>query len=98
RGTRTANPEAAPATNDQPAGTGPADDPATSPYPIWRSTAAYGTGYKVVWQHEIYEANWWTQGTAPDAGGSTTEPWQPIGPVPAGSRAPKLELLATGAF
>jgi chitinase len=96
RGTRIANAETAAAPTQ--AATGPVDDPATSPYPIWRSTAAYGTGYKVVWQHEIYQASWWTQGTAPDAGASSSGPWQPIGPVPAGSHAPRLELLVHGAF
>ena len=77
---------------------GPADDPARSPYPVWRATAAYGTGYKVVWQHVIYQASWWNQGTPPDAAGGDASPWQPIGPVPAGSRAPKLVLLAQGTF
>ncbi len=76
------------------------DDPAKSPYPVWRATAAYGAGYKVVWQHVIYQANWWSQGTPPDAGGdgSTSGPWQPIGPVPPGSHAPKLQLLVPGMF
>ena len=72
------------------------DDPAKSPYPIWQPTSAYTEGYKVVWQHQIYEANWWSQGTAPGSvGSSTTSPWLLIGPVPAGSHAPKPILLAS---
>jgi chitinase len=74
------------------------DNPATSPYPIWQATAAYDAGYKVVWHREIYQAKWWTQGTAPDAGtadnGSTA--WLLIGPVPAGATAPRPILLASG--
>jgi chitinase len=73
---------------------------ADSPYPIWRATAAYGAGYKVVWQGEIYEASWWTQGTPPGSvsADAPTGPWQLIGPVPPGSHAPKLVLLASGAL
>jgi chitinase len=99
KGTKTARPqsEASTSATQQP---GPAttSDPADSPYPIWRSTAAYGSGYKVVWEGEIYEASWWTQGTPPGsaAADSPNGPWQLIGPVPAGSHAPKLVLLASG--
>jgi len=100
KGTRIAQSAAGSASPDHQAGTVRADDPATSPYPIWRASAAYGTGYKVVWQRAIYEASWWTQGTPPDAAGaaSPTGPWQLIGPVPVGSRAPKPVLLASGRF
>lgn len=101
RGTKTArkeDPDAAP--EPQRAAKGSSDDPATSPYPIWRPTAAYGSGYKVVWQGQIYQASWWNQGTVPGsaAADSPTGPWQPIGPVPAGSHAPKLVPLVRGSF
>lgn len=97
KGTRIARNDAGSPSPVQQPGTGRADDPATSPYPIWRASAAYDTGYKVVWQRQIYEASWWTQGP-PDAVGarSPTGPWQLIGPVPAGSHAPKPVLLASG--
>lgn len=101
RGTKTARAEAAAA---EPAGREAApvkaDDPATSPYPIWRPTAAYPEGYKVVWQGQIYQAGWWNQSTPPGtvAANSPNGPWQPIGPVPEGSRAPKLKRLASGSF
>lgn len=97
RGTRTARREAAAVPPQQRrAATTSSDDPATSPYPIWRPTAAYVTGYKVVWQGQIYEASWWNQGTPPGSAASEAAPgpWQPVGPVPAGSRAPKPVLLA----
>jgi chitinase len=75
-----------------------ADDPKTSPYPIWRPSAAYGTGYKVVWQGQIYQSGWWNQGTPPGTtgGDAPSGPWQPIGPVPAGSTAPTLVKTVSG--
>ncbi|MFT3864926.1 MAG: chitinase [Solirubrobacterales bacterium] len=99
RGTNTAKREAAEASSA--AVTHPStvtDDPETSPYPIWRSAAAYPAGYKVVWQGQIYQAGWWNQGTPPGttASDSPTGPWQPIGPVPANSTAPKLVKLDKG--
>jgi chitinase len=101
RGTKTArkvDPDAAP--EPQQTAKKSTDDPATSPYPIWRPSAAYGSGYKVVWQGQIYQASWWNQGTVPGsiAADSPTGPWQPIGPVPAGSHAPKLVPLVSGNF
>jgi chitinase len=72
------------------------DNPATSPYPVWNSASAYVAGYKVVWQGDIYESNWWSQGTAPDSGtadSSGGSPWLLIGPVPTGSKAFKPKLL-----
>ncbi len=99
KGTKTARPQseasASAVRQPEPAST---NDPADSPYPIWRSTAAYGNGYKVVWEGEIYEASWWTQGTPPGstAADSPNGPWQLIGPVPAGSHAPELVLMASG--
>ena len=99
RGTKTAHREAAEAAAAPQTHASPkADDPATSPYPIWRPAAAYATGYKVVWQGQIYQAGWWNQGTAPGtaAADAPSGPWQPIGPVPSGSHAPKLVKLANG--
>jgi chitinase len=100
KGTKVASPQIGPPAPQQETAVDSSDDPATSPYPIWRSTAPYLTGYKVVWQKEIYQASWWNQGTPPDASGadSPTGPWQPIGPVPAGSRAAEPVTLAPGTF
>ncbi len=74
------------------------DNPATSPYPIWNSSSAYVTGYKVVWQGDIYQAQWWSQGTAPNvasAVGTAPAPWLLIGPVPSHSTGFQPELLAS---
>ncbi len=97
RGTKTAGKETAVASNTamQTKSHHVSDDPKTSPYPIWRPSAAYESGYKVVWQGQIYQSGWWNQGTPPGtvAADAPTGPWQPIGPVPAGSTAPKLVKL-----
>jgi chitinase len=103
RGTKTAGNEAtasgAAATPTTHTASAP-DNPASSPYPIWRPSAAYGTGYKVVWQGQIYQSGWWNQGTPPGtvAADAPNGPWQPIGPVPPGSKAPELVKLVTGKF
>ena len=95
KGTTTARPQTAVAAVAQ-VQSAPADDPATSPYPIWQASAAYNTGYKVVWHRQIYEAKWWAQGSAPDAAsvGTTPSPWLLIGPVSAGR--PRARAAAPG--
>lgn len=59
------------------------DDPASSPFPIWRPTAQYVQGYKVVWHGEVYQAKWYTQGSDPSAPAvaGTPAPWDHLGPV-----------------
>jgi chitinase len=98
RGTKIANPTATAAS--APAAPATPDNPATSPYPIWNATAPYVTGYKVVWQGQIYQASWYNQGTAPGSAGgdAPTGPWQALGPVPPGSHAPATVPLATGRY
>ncbi|AGZ43923.1 chitinase [Actinoplanes friuliensis] len=67
------------------------DDPATSPYPVWRLTAQYVSGYKIVWHGVVYEAKWANQGVDPSAAGdgSNPTPWSVIGPVGPAEKAPK---------
>lgn len=100
RGTETARVETAAPTPPGAVARVGSDDPKTSPYPIWRPTGAYVRGYKVVWQGQIYEAGWWNQGAPPGtaAADSPNGPWQPIGPVPPGSHAPKPMKLVRGSF
>jgi chitinase len=71
------------------------DNPAASPYPIWRPTAMYVAGYKVVWHRTVYQAKWFSQGAAPDAPAQAGSPsgWLLIGPVARGSRSPKPVLF-----
>ncbi|MFF5288411.1 chitinase [Paractinoplanes globisporus] len=72
------------------------DDPSTSPYPVWRLTAQYVAGYKVVWHGVVYEAKWSSTGVDPSATGLTPTPWSVIGPVTKTDTAPKPTPTVTG--
>jgi chitinase len=63
------------------------DDPATSPYPIWRSEGQYPAGYKVVWHGSVYQARWYAEGTDPSVP-ATDSPWALLGPVTTSDAAP----------
>jgi chitinase len=97
RGTKTARSQSSSAAA-QAAPQTTTDNPATSPYPIWQASSAYVAGYKVVWQGTIYQANWWSQGTAPGSSATdstASDPWLLIGPVPSGSVAYTPSLMAS---
>jgi chitinase len=97
RGTKTARAAQSSTATQQ---TTTADNPKTSPYPIWQASAAYVADYKVVWQGVIYQANWWSQGNAPGSSSTsstTSSPWLLIGPVPKDSTAYTPTLLDTTA-
>jgi chitinase len=66
------------------------DDPATSPYPVWRDDKSYQKGDEVVWRRNVYEAKWWSQGDQPDAPVSQAwdTAWRLVGPVLPGDRPP----------
>ena len=66
------------------------DNPATSPYPIWRAAKAYKAGDEIVWHQRVYEAKWFTQGDFPDAPVAHLwdTPWRYIGPVLASDAQP----------
>jgi len=74
------------------------DDPATSPYPVWRLSAQYVTKYKVVWHGVVYEAKWANTGNDPSSTGDATTPtpWSVIGPVSTTDVAPKPTPTVTG--
>ncbi|MCO8273587.1 chitinase [Actinoplanes sp. TRM 88003] len=74
------------------------DDPKTSPYPIWRQTAMYTGGYKVVWRGVVYEAKWANSGTDPSAApaAGTQAAWSVIGPVSPVEKAPRPTPAVTG--
>jgi chitinase len=59
------------------------DNPATSPYPLWRPARSYVAGYKVVRGGNVYQARWFTRGDDPSApvGHGSQKPWQLLGPV-----------------
>ena len=74
------------------------DDPRTSPYPVWRLTAQYVGGYKVVWHAVVYEAKWANSGVDPTATGNANgpTPWSVIGPVGTAEKAPSPTPTVTG--
>jgi chitinase len=75
-----------------------ADDPRTSPYPVWRPNAQYPAGYKVVWHGIVYQAKWSNQGVDPATAvaGSGAVPWSLVGPVHPGDSAPRPSPSVTG--
>ena len=61
-----------------------ADDPATSPYPIWSSRSYYSAGVLVVWKGSVYISKWWNEdGPTPDDPSLDTDgsAWTYLGPV-----------------
>jgi len=76
------------------------DDPAKSPYPIWRPTAQYPEGYKVVWHGMVYQSKWYTQGADPSTVVSSPwdTPWALIGPVGPNDTAPTLTTMPAGTY
>lgn len=93
-------PAAAPAGKPAPFPATVADDPATAPYPIWQPSETYETGYKVVWQGEVYQAKWFNGGQAPDTPVQYAyqTPWLLVGPVLPGDRAPTTTTLPAGTY
>ncbi|KQO99682.1 chitinase [Leifsonia sp. Leaf264] len=77
-----------------------ADDPATSPYPIWSSDASYLKGTKVVWHRNVYTAKWWTKAEVPDNPvlNDWESPWQLVGPVLEGETPIPQASLPAGTF
>lgn len=76
------------------------DDPAHSPYQIWKESGAYLQGTKVVWHHNVYQAKWWTQGDMPDNPvlQSWQTPWQLVGPVLPGEKPIPQPTLPPGTY
>jgi chitinase len=76
------------------------DDPARSPYPIWRPTAQYPEGYKVVWHAMVYQAKWFNQGVDPSTvvDRPSDTPWALIGPVGPDDTAPTLSTVPPGTY
>ena len=72
-----------------------------APYPIWTSYGEYPQGYKVVWQGNIYEANYFTGGVAPSntqGAQTSTDAWTIIGPVLQTDKAPVIPRLPSGTY
>jgi chitinase len=76
------------------------DNPATSPYPIWKTSSSYLEGTKIVWHHNVYVAKWWTQGDLPDNPvlNSWQTPWQMVGPVLKGEKPVVQPTVPAGTY
>jgi chitinase len=75
-------------------------DPANSPFPVWRPTAQYPQGYKVVWKGDVYQAKWFNQGIDPSARTASEweAPWALVGPVGPDDVAPTLTTVPPGSI
>jgi chitinase len=75
-----------------------ADDPISSPYPIWRPDGQYPDGYKVVRRGQVYIATWWNQGIDPAAvtANPWDTPWTLMGPVDPNDRPFTPATVADG--
>ena len=76
------------------------DDPAHSPFPIWDPLGQYPGGTRIVWQHQVFQARYWTTGFAPDTPVASAQdsPWTLLGPVlPTDTPAP-LPTLPAGSY
>lgn len=72
-----------------------ADDPATSPYPVWSELGVYVAGDRIVWHGNVYAAKWWTQDEVPDnpVASDGLTPWKLVGPVLPGDKpAPNVTI------
>lgn len=78
----------------------PNENPADAPYPLWSPAGQYPAGYKVVEHGEIYTAKWYNTGSDPAAVVQYVwqTPWELIGPVLPGDRAPRIAPLPVGTY
>lgn len=76
------------------------DDPAKSPYPIWRPEAQYVEGYKVVRHGLVYQAKWYTQGQEPSTtvANPADMPWSLVGPIGSDDVPFAPKTVATGTY
>ncbi len=86
--------------SDPDAGKEIVDNPAKSPYQIWKEPSRYLAGTKVVWHGNVYQAKWWTQGDTPDNPvlQSWETPWQLLGPVLPDETPLPLVTLPVGTY
>jgi chitinase len=77
-----------------------ADNPATSPFPLWNPAEMYQAGYLVVWLGSVYQAKWYSKGAMPGVitARSWQAAWELIGPVLPSDHAPTITTLPAGTY
>nr|WP_221244276.1 chitinase [Cryobacterium roopkundense] len=77
-----------------------ADNPATSPYPIWAADNSYVANDRIVWHGHVYSAKWFTLGDQPDNPlvNAASAPWNLIGPVLPGDRPAVVLVVPPGTY
>lgn len=78
----------------------PDTNAADAPYPLWSPNASYQSDYKVVRDGYIYQAKWYNAGQDPaqQVQYSWQSPWELLGPVLAGDKAPTITTLPAGTY
>lgn len=73
---------------------------AQSPYPIWKSELGYPASYKVVWNKQVYEARWYSEGETPGLNGESghESAWLLVGPVLPGEKPAKIAKPKPGTY
>lgn len=77
-----------------------ADNPVTSPYPIWSEENSYVANERIVWHGHVYSAKWFTTGDQPDNPlvNAADTPWKLIGPVLPGDRPAEVLVVPVGTY
>lgn len=99
--TATAAPTATPLPGEPvPTAVRESDDPATSPYQIWNAVQGYPAKTKVVWNHNVYVAKWYSTGERPDTpvAEAYLTPWSLVGPVMPGEHPVPTPTLPAGTY
>lgn len=75
-------------------------NPKNFPYPLWQPNIPYPQNYKVVWNGNVYEARYYTQGVAPSTNVQYQwqSPWLLLGPVLPTDHAPTTTTLPPGQY
>jgi chitinase len=78
----------------------PDTNPADAPFPAWAPDSSYQTGYKVVRDGYIYQAKWYNAGEDPaqQVEASWQTPWELLGPVLPGDKAPTIPTVPVGTY
>lgn len=76
------------------------ESPSQSPYPIWKPNLGYPAGYKVVWDKDVFETRWYSEGEAPGTPSESghESAWLLVGPVLPGEKPPVIPKPKPGTY